>query len=54
MKVPSTPENPNRIWYPGDLMATYYGQRATKGGLIVTEGVPISLEVSRLPWIDEI
>lgn len=35
-------------------MATYYGQRATKGGLIVTEGVPISLEVSRLPWIDEI
>lgn len=54
LKVPSTPENPNRIWYPGDLMATYYGQRATKGGLIVTEGVPISLEVSRLPWIDEI
>ena len=42
----ATPKNPNRIWYPGDLMTTYYGQRATKGGLMITEGVPVSLEVS--------
>lgn len=49
LRPSSTPENPNRIWYPGDLMATYYGQRATKGGLIITEGVPISLEASGFP-----
>lgn len=41
----STPENPNRIWYPGDLMVEYYRQRATKGGLIISEGIPPSLEV---------
>jgi 2,4-dienoyl-CoA reductase-like NADH-dependent reductase (Old Yellow Enzyme family) len=41
----STPENPNRIWLPNDLMAEYYSQRASKGGLIITEGVPPSLEV---------
>ena len=43
----STPENPNRIWYPGDLMVEYYRQRATKGGLIISEGIPPSLEVCR-------
>lgn len=42
----STPENPNRIWIPNDLMAEYYGQRATPGGLLISEGVPPSLEVS--------
>lgn len=42
----STPENPNRLWYPGDLMVEYYRQRATPGGLIITEGIPPSLEVS--------
>ncbi|KAL4917393.1 hypothetical protein BDW62DRAFT_218203 [Aspergillus aurantiobrunneus] len=47
----STPANPNRIWYPGDLMATYYGQRATKGGLIITEGVPVSLEANGMPGV---
>jgi len=41
----STPENPNRIWVPGDLIAEYYGQRATEGGLIISEGIPPSLEV---------
>ncbi|OOF93151.1 hypothetical protein ASPCADRAFT_209757 [Aspergillus carbonarius ITEM 5010] len=40
----STPENPNRIWYPGDLVAEYYRQRATPGGLIISEGIPPSLE----------
>ena len=42
----STPEKPNRIWLPNDLMVEYYTQRASKGGLIITEGVPPSLEVS--------
>lgn len=41
----STLENPNRIWLPNDLMVEYYTQRASKGGLIITEGVPPSLEV---------
>lgn len=41
----STPENPNRIWIPGDLIKEYYAQRATEGGLIISEGIPPSLEV---------
>lgn len=41
----STPENPNRLWYPGDLAVEYYRQRATDGGLLITEGSPPSLEV---------
>lgn len=41
----NTPENPNRIWYPGDLIAEYYRQRTTPGGLLITEGIPPSLEV---------
>lgn len=41
----STKENPNRIWIPNDLMAEHYRQRATDGGLIISEGIPPSLEV---------
>lgn len=41
----STMERPNRIWLANDLMVEYYSQRATKGGLMITEGVPPSLEV---------
>lgn len=44
----STPGNPNRIWYPSDLMAKFYNQRATKGGLIISEGIAPSLEVGVL------
>lgn len=42
----STPDHPNRIWIPGDAVVEYYSQRATKGGLIISEGIPPSLEVS--------
>jgi N-ethylmaleimide reductase len=28
---------------PGDLMVAYYGQRASEGGLIVSEATPVSL-----------
>lgn len=42
----STPDNPNRIWVPGNLIVEYYAQRATEGGLIISEGIPPSLEVS--------
>lgn len=41
----STPENPNRVWYPNDLMTEYYSQRATDGGLIISEAIPPNLEV---------
>lgn len=41
----STPEKPNRAWYPNDLMAEYYSQRATDGGLIISEAIPPNLEV---------
>lgn len=45
----STPEDPNREWVPNDLMVEYYSQRATEGGLIISEAIPPSLEVCRLP-----
>lgn len=41
----STPENPNRHWIPNDLIAKYYAERATDGGLLISEGIPPSLEV---------
>ena len=41
----STAENPNRLWYPNDLMVKYYRQRTTDGGLLISEGIPPSLEV---------
>ncbi|PLN86938.1 oxidoreductase [Aspergillus taichungensis] len=47
----STPEKPNRVWYPGDLMAEYYNQRATPGGLIISEGIPPSLESNGMPGV---
>jgi N-ethylmaleimide reductase len=34
----STPPN----WVPGPLMVQYYGQRASNGGLIISEGTQIS------------
>jgi 2,4-dienoyl-CoA reductase-like NADH-dependent reductase (Old Yellow Enzyme family) len=40
-----TPEEPNRTWLPDDLVAKYYTQRASKGGLLITEGIPPSIEV---------
>ncbi|KAI9036439.1 alkene reductase [Aspergillus affinis] len=47
----STPENPNRLWYPGDLMVEYYRQRTTPGGLIISEGIPPSLESNGMPGV---
>jgi 2,4-dienoyl-CoA reductase-like NADH-dependent reductase (Old Yellow Enzyme family) len=44
-KPVSTAEDPNRVWIPNDVMVDYYAQRATKGGLMITEGLPPSLEV---------
>ncbi|KAL4898919.1 hypothetical protein BDW74DRAFT_121045 [Aspergillus multicolor] len=47
----STPEKPNRVWYPGDLVVEYYRQRATDGGLIISEGIPPSLESNGMPGV---
>ncbi|KAF4343537.1 OYE2-NADPH dehydrogenase (old yellow enzyme) isoform 1 [Fusarium beomiforme] len=47
----STPENPNRLWVPNDLMVEYYSQRATDGGLIISEGLPPSLEGNGMPGV---
>ncbi|KAF2495866.1 oxidoreductase [Lophium mytilinum] len=46
-----TPENPNRIWYPDELVAEYYAQRATEGGLLISEGIPPSLEATGAPGV---
>ncbi|ORY05393.1 putative 12-oxophytodienoate reductase [Clohesyomyces aquaticus] len=47
----STPENINRIWYPDDLVADYYAQRATDGGLLISEGIPPNLEGNGMPAV---
>lgn len=44
-----TPESPNRTWLADDLVALYYGQRASSGGLLITEGIPPSIEASGMP-----
>lgn len=44
-----TPEAPNRTWLADDLVALYYGQRASPGGLLITEGIPPSIEASGMP-----
>lgn len=45
LSAESTAEKPNRIWYPDDVMVEYYRQRTTDGGLLISEGIPPSLEV---------
>ncbi|KAF5020605.1 hypothetical protein F66182_7354 [Fusarium sp. NRRL 66182] len=51
LNAESTAENPNRIWLPSDLMVEYYSQRATDGGLIISEGLPPSLEGNGMPGV---
>ncbi|KUJ09405.1 12-oxophytodienoate reductase [Mollisia scopiformis] len=47
----STTENPNRIWVADELIAKYYGQRATPGGLLVTESIMPSPEAGGMPGV---
>ena len=49
LKPDATPEDPNRIWYPGDLIKEYYTQRTTPGGLLITEGLPQTWKVMECP-----
>ncbi|RKL07281.1 hypothetical protein BFJ70_g16926 [Fusarium oxysporum] len=51
LNAESTPENPNRVWVPNDLMVEYYTQRTTEGGLIISEGLPPSLEGNGMPGV---
>jgi 2,4-dienoyl-CoA reductase-like NADH-dependent reductase (Old Yellow Enzyme family) len=51
LKPNATPEDPNRIWYPGDLIKEYYIQRTTPGGLLITEGLPPNLEGNGMPGV---
>ncbi|KAH7127390.1 NADH:flavin oxidoreductase/NADH oxidase [Dactylonectria macrodidyma] len=39
----------NRVWLADDLVARYYSQRASPGGLLITEGIPPSVEASGMP-----
>ena len=41
----------SRIWLADDTVALYYGQRASPGGLLITEGIPPSLEASGMPGV---
>ncbi|WRT68114.1 uncharacterized protein IL334_005089 [Kwoniella shivajii] len=38
-------------WVPNDMMKEYYEQRATPGGLLITEATPVSLRASGVPGI---
>ena len=42
---PASDQSPTRAWYPDELMAEYYGQRANEGGLLISEGIPPSQQV---------
>ena len=41
----------NRIWVPDSTVALYYEQRASTGGLLITEGIPPSLQASGMPFV---
>ncbi|GAD99350.1 12-oxophytodienoate reductase, putative [Paecilomyces variotii No. 5] len=51
LNATSTPDNPNRIWTPNELMAKQYAQRTTEGGLLISEGIPPSLESNGMPGV---
>ncbi|KAM0255595.1 hypothetical protein ACHAQJ_005599 [Trichoderma viride] len=51
LRETSTAENPNRVWIPNDLIAEYYTQRATDGGLLISEAIPPSFEANGLPGV---
>ncbi|KAK0644763.1 12-oxophytodienoate reductase 7 [Lasiodiplodia hormozganensis] len=51
LSAESTPEKPNRIWYPDELVAEHYRQRTTDGGLLISEALPPSLESNGMPGV---
>jgi len=49
--LPLNNTTPNRIWYPDSLITEYYVQRTTPGGLLITEGLPPSVECNGMPGV---
>ena len=49
--APVDDSHPNRIWAPDSLALQYYSERATPGGLIITEGTPPNLEGNGTPGV---
>lgn len=49
--VPLSDDASNRVWLADSTLAEYYSQRASAGGLIITEGIPPSLEASGMPGV---
>jgi 2,4-dienoyl-CoA reductase-like NADH-dependent reductase (Old Yellow Enzyme family) len=49
--VPLYLTKPNRAWGHDELGVMYYKQRATRGGLIITEGIYPSVEASASPCV---
>lgn len=47
----ATPDSANRIWYPDSLVSTYYAQRTTPGGLLISEGIPPNLQGNGMPGV---
>lgn len=51
--VPLTtdPSIPNRTWVPDDLVTKYYSQRTTLGGMLISEGLPPTIESGAMPGV---
>lgn len=49
--VPLSDSPSNRVWLADEVVALYYSQRASPGGLLITEGIPPSLEASGMPGV---
>ena len=47
LRNPASNQSPTRAWYPDELMAEYYGQRANEGGLLISEGIPPTQQVRK-------
>ena len=49
-RMRGTLESPG-VWFPDDIYVEYYSQRASKGGLQLTEATNITRLVSFLPFL---
>ncbi|GAA5926515.1 hypothetical protein JCM3775_001039 [Rhodotorula graminis] len=47
----SPSEKVERTWVPNSLMCQYYSERATDGGLLISEATPVSIEASGMPGV---
>lgn len=49
--VPLSGSVDNKVWIHDHVGGLYYSQRASPGGLLITEGIPPSLEASGMPGV---